>query len=815
MKHLRSFLCTLLAVCLVLPLFNACSADNPGTDGQTDILSAGSAGSAESGNILTNLFAETECLLPEEARVYDEVLPLYDRESGTITEFLLEWEEVTGEDNVIESVYTGWLYTLSDSGEILDKTEIPLPDEFQYLSGGAVLTDSVMYVCSSKVQDTVVYRCDRTSGELIASGSIQELIGNRGFSPTQYAVDAEGRFYGTDKNTVFVLNPDLTLAFKYDFPMTIYRMVRGADGKIWTAFNAGMESCAAVIDPETRALGEYYTFTRGMDGANKPTHYMLASSMNAGESAYNFFYYDAAGALWGVTVTEEGTLAESQVFDLFNSGISQLNSSAANESDIYPMAFLSDDLFLTWNNNGQGWNLRHDILGLHHRTDDIDMSKQTVLTIAYTYPLTAAIVGHITDFKRTRPNVTVVLEDYSQYAEEGNSRAGEEKLCFDLVNGLVKPDIIITDVRGYTLGDNRVMTQVVRNNLYVDLVPYLEKDDVLNFDNLFGCIRRLFDDGEGGMWGISPDFEVDIHFGSAVLLGDYADQDTWNLTEMLDFLESLPADVEKVYNYNRIQFERLAQGYGYFIKDGTASFDSEEFIRYLEYLKTVPADPAEYDQTSPVAEIQDVPISRRDAAIREAMNLGKIALDSTSLTYRYAYDILFSEETIPIGYATNSDSGFRVNADTSYIITIHAEDPDLCFELIKTFFALEYEYIDQYSFRMPLFARKDHFYPTIVKESTPSEVQLMSEEDYRAYCRELGIPASPRAKAPTQVTEEQIAELYEMFDNMGSPIMEKTPTAVDDIVNEEMSVFFSGMGTAEDCARKIQSRVEIWLSEHE
>ncbi|MBQ7312424.1 MAG: hypothetical protein IJW81_02450, partial [Clostridia bacterium] len=75
MKHFRAFLCTLLAVCLVLPLFTACSVTE--TDGQTDILSAGSAGSAESGNILTNLFAETECLLPEEARVYDEVLPLY------------------------------------------------------------------------------------------------------------------------------------------------------------------------------------------------------------------------------------------------------------------------------------------------------------------------------------------------------------------------------------------------------------------------------------------------------------------------------------------------------------------------------------------------------------------------------------------------------------------------------------------------------------------------------------------------------------------------------------------------------------------
>ena len=808
MKNRRSLLSVCLILALVLPLltFGGCAKSGAGVSADK-----ASADSSEA-DILTNLFAETEALLPEEARVYDEVLPLYDREAGTITEFLLEWEEVTGEENVIESVYTGWLYTLSDTGELLDKTEIPLAEEFQYLSGGAVLPDAVIYVCSSKADGPFVYRYDRTSGALTSSGSIQELIGKQDFLSHQYAVDADGRFYGTDTNTVFVLNPDLTLAFVYDFPMTIYRMVRGADGKIWTAFNAGMESCAAVIDPETKALGDYYPFSRGMDGAVKPTHYMLASTMNAGESAYNFFYYDAAGALWGVTATEEGTLAESQVFDLFNSGVSQLNTGYTYESDLYPIAFLSDDLFLVWKDNGQGWDFRHDILGLYHRTDDIDMSEQTVLTIAYAYPLEAATVEHIMEFKRTRPNVSIVLEDYSQYAEENNARAGEAKLCFDLVNGLIAPDVLIIEAGGTLLGDDRIMTQVVKNKLYIDLVPYLEKDDILNFDNLFGCARRLFDDGEGGMWGISTDFEIDILYGSASLLEDYAEKGYWNLTEMLDFLESLPDDVEKVFNYNRKQGANIAQSYGYFIRDGEASFDSEEFIRYLEYLKTVPANYEEYRQTSPVADIANS-ISQRDQLILEAMAAGKIALNETQFSYREAHDILFSVETVPIGYATNSDSGFWVGANTSYIITTHADDPDMCFELVKEIFLFEEENYFSYYYR--LFMRKDLFLPALVDQSTPDEIQLMSEEDYRAYCKSIGIPAAPRAKAPTPLTEEEITELYEILDNMGSPIIERTPEAVADIVNEEMSSYFSGMGTAEDCAEKIQSRVEIWLSEHE
>ena len=92
---------------------------------------------------------------------------------------------------------------------------------------------------------------------------------------------------------------------------------------------------------------------------------------------------------------------------------------------------------------------------------------------------------------------------------------------------------------------------------------------------------------------------------------------------------------------------------------------------------------------------------------------------------------------------------------------------------------------------------------------------LMTEDEWKAYCKERGTPYSKRAEAPVPLTDEERMVVYELFDRMGSPIIEETPEAVADIVNEEISVFLSGMGNAEDCAKKIQSRVEIWLAEHE
>lgn len=800
MKKLRTYLPLILVLCLVLPLLSACNSS--GSGGTAD-LSAPDSGE----NLLTNIFEETPSQLPKEARIYDEILPYYDREAGTITEFLLEWEEAVGENGIIGEVYTGWLYTLSEDGELLEKTEISLPDDFFSLGNGIVLPETVICTGVNTAKEPIVWKVDRNSGEIVCSGSVRDAAGpDMEFdTPCLHAFDRENRIYWTDHYTVFVLNPDFTPAFVCKFPTKIYTMARGADGNVWVTFNAGMESCAAVIDPETGEPGTYYTFTRGMDSGNPPTHYLIPTSMNAGESAYNFFYYDVIGALWGVTVTEKGALEETQIFDLFNSGISKLNTSNAFEHKLTPIALLTDELFLTWKNNGQGWAERRDELVIHRRADDIDMSEMSAITIAYAYPLQASAVEHITEFKRTRPNVSIVWADYSQYATEENECAGEEKLCFDLVNGFVEPDIVLTAsnaayASANLLSDDMVITQLYRNNLYVDLVPYLEKDGELNFDNLFGCVRRLFDDGKGGMWGISTDFEVDMLLASPAYADEYPEKGYWNLPELLDFIDSLPADVEKVYDCTQtaINYSLLiAQGYGYFINDGTCSFDSAEFLRYLEFIKSLPADYREWQKTSPAAYLRNLSLNEQEQAFRQAFGTGKIALsDEFFLSCRSLALTLFPDEKnpspapLPVGYATENDSGIRVRADSTYVITTYAEDPALCFELIKSFFANDIKYSDPYSFYQPLYTRKDLFR------------SAMDE------CADFFNDVRP-------LTEEEYAGLFELFDNMGSPIIDDTPEDVQSIVNEEMSAFFSGMGTAEDCAKKIQSRVSIWLAEHE
>ena len=61
---------------------------------------------------------------------------------------------------------------------------------------------------------------------------------------------------------------------------------------------------------------------------------------------------------------------------------------------------------------------------------------------------------------------------------------------------------------------------------------------------------------------------------------------------------------------------------------------------------------------------------------------------------------------------------------------------------------------------------------------------------------------------------EELADLRAFIDGAGEPFTNAFPAELNEIVQEELSAYFSGMGTAEDCAAKIQSRASIWLAEN-
>ena len=53
-----------------------------------------------------------------------------------------------------------------------------------------------------------------------------------------------------------------------------------------------------------------------------------------------------------------------------------------------------------------------------------------------------------------------------------------------------------------------------------------------------------------------------------------------------------------------------------------------------------------------------------------------------------------------------------------------------------------------------------------------------------------------------------------MIAGAGTPMISRVPEEVQEIIDEEISGLLGDVSTPESCAKKIQSRVSIWLAEH-
>ena len=410
--------------------------------------------------------------------------------------------------------------------------------------------------------------------------------------------------------------------------------------------------------------------------------------------------------------------------------------------------------------------------------------------------------------------ITAAVLDYSTYNTQFDPFAGMEKLALDLATGRVKPDVIIA-----AKGTNKVAQTVMEKGLYSDLTPYLEKDPHINLDNVFGTVLESFTTSDGKIWGLSDVMAAQTLLGNDALLGDLAGKSGWTIGEMLDFAESLPDGVMlKDVTQEMGQLTLLGEnGYLSFVDltAGTCSFDSQDFLRWLNFLDALP-DQSEYVKTSPLAQVdpeeQYAFYHNNKIVLRELayFNLQSLVRDPA---------VFGTKDFTRIGYAGTEGAALVPAFSDTFMIGKDASAPDLAWEFIAAcmepirypdgrpsgggtipvlkdvYDELCIEYYDSYI--IGYFSGGGG-----IAEKDPELPPLTSETlDKPGYVFEF--------------TEEDAAHLKTDLDSRHvTRIAERLPSEVREIVEEEISAFLGGKSTAETCASAIQSRVSIWLAEH-
>ncbi|MCR5681987.1 MAG: extracellular solute-binding protein [Clostridiales bacterium] len=438
------------------------------------------------------------------------------------------------------------------------------------------------------------------------------------------------------------------------------------------------------------------------------------------------------------------------------------------------------------------------------------------VTVAYADRLDEVHQSRLTKFEKDE-GVKIIALDYSEYNTSFDPTAGRDKLALDMVTGTVKPDLVITP------GVRETVAVTMREKkLYQDLTPFLDADDTVNRDTVFGAILELYTADDGALWGITEQFTVETIIGNDALLGKYAGQSGWTLDDFLDLAESLPEDIVLIPSLSQqIASEIIFGVYGFsaFLdrSAGTCSFDSPTFVRYLNFLRSLPATWDELRAQSPYddlpsAEKYEYAYNNRLAlANRTYINMGFLTSDIS---------VFGTDAYTRIGYPDSAGYAFCPTTDWTYMIAAGAEKPDTAWKIIRAFFeptrAADTGRVI-WSGGLP-----------VLKNLFDVAVQQTLDQTYFLYFSGGGgavtkDPEHPFTEADLTApgfvfdfTEEDAARFRALFDSRNvRRIADQIPSEVNAIVTEEISSFLAGHSTAETCAAAIQSRVTLWMAEHQ
>ena len=284
---------------------------------------------------------------------------------------------------------------------------------------------------------------------------------------------------------------------------------------------------------------------------------------------------------------------------------------------------------------------------------------------------------------------------------------------------------------------------------------------------------------------------------------------------MVEYAAALPEGVslmDKLSAENAADLLFGGTGYSAFvdIKAGTCSFDSTDFISYLEFLKTLPKkfDYKSYDRAETAEKYGD---GRLILAEQTYMGISD---------YLREESIFRTPEYLRIGYPSGgSFSGGSYITAAPFVITSFCEEPEAAWLFIETslFDIGENNLSNRYQNGFPTLKSQ---FRQVCEDSMDYVYKYYYDGRYSMGINDPERPLSflndDRPGIVKYFTEEDAAELEKWLEgDVGIQLGNTVSGEISEIVEEEISSYLAGVRDAQSCAKMIQSRVNLWISEHE
>ncbi len=416
--------------------------------------------------------------------------------------------------------------------------------------------------------------------------------------------------------------------------------------------------------------------------------------------------------------------------------------------------------------------------------------------------LSYEIRNQVVEFNRSHDDVRISVQDYSLYNTEDNDyQGGVDKLNEDILAGNV-PDILIVP-SDMNLGN------YINKGLFTDLYALMDQDESINREDYLQNIIAL-GEYDGKLYELIPSFVVSTLVGKT---SDVGEGFSWTYDDVNALLASkgddvklLPVDLTRnnVMNYGI----NLAFGQFYDKNTGECKFDSPDFIKFMELLKSYPEEISTDMWAEPdFWENYETQWRNGETILRYNNMYGFRNYIELSQGY-------FGEDVSYIGFPTAEGKvGSSAMVDYTFAISEKSAFKEEAWDFISYFIKDEFQDNVGYGFPVKLSSlekkaeterQPDSWINTYYDEETGEEVEEEIVEDYYFY---LG----NEEMILTLPTEEECDYVMDFLKSI--TYRQSEVTEITAILEEEMAAYFAGQKDAQTVAGIIQGRVKIYVSE--
>ncbi len=544
-------------------------------------------------------------------------------------------------------------------------------------------------------------------------------------------------------------------------------MMKKPDGTFLIIYydeNDWQKQYLVTYDPSTDQLGEASLMPASMSWGGYNT-------MNAGKTSDLVFSTDK-----GVYSYNVGAEDRVEKMNFINSDL--------NISGFSSLIELDENSFLGIFYENYGENVK---AGIFTYVDPKDIPDKAVLVLAGNY-VSGEIKQRIVEFNRSSEEYRITVKEYDSYNSYDDYEAGYKQLNNDVTTGKM-PDILIVD--------GLPAENYVAKGLLADIGEMIEEDEELSGVEF---VQNVFDaySMEGKLYYVIPSFRVSTVIGKKSIVGD---RTSWTMADMKELMNTLPEGTAMFGEMTRDSFMYTMMEYcgADFIdvSTGKCDFDSQNFIDMMEYANTLP------EELNEETFGEDYWRNYESQYRENRTVLSNLYLSSLS-NLNYNVNGRFGEPVSYIGFPTESGMGAYVQSGTSFAISSRSANTDGAWEFLRYYLMDEYQ--SEMEWMMPI--QKKYFLEAAQK-ATQKPYYMDENGEKVEYDDSYWINDEEIILEPLSQTE--VDEVVNYIYSINKRYYGNTD--VSNIVSEETASYFAGQKSAQEVAKVIQSRAQIYVNE--